>query len=165
MPSFILNSRSVSVDVDPETPLLWVLREQLGLTGTKFGCGAGQCGACTVHLDGVPTRSCITSVSGVEGRSVTTIEGLDHPVQDAWIAEQVPQCGYCQSGQIMAAAALLDAHASPDDAEVNEWMTNICRCGTYARIRKAIRRAAGVRIAPELPEPALFVPSPTTGTP
>lgn len=140
--SFTLNLQPTSVEVDPDTPLLWVLREQLGLRGTKFGCGIGQCGACTVHLDGQATRSCITAVAGVEGRSVTTIEGLDHPVQQAWIDEQVPQCGYCQSGQIMAAAALLETHSDPDETTIGEWMTNLCRCATYMRIRRAIRRAA-----------------------
>jgi aerobic-type carbon monoxide dehydrogenase small subunit (CoxS/CutS family) len=119
-----------------------VIRDTIGLCGTKFGCGVGQCGACTVHLDGAPTRSCMTPIEAVEGREVRTIEGLHHPVQDAWRAEQVPQCGYCQSGQLMAAAALLDTHPDPDDATIAGWMTNICRCGTYARIRRAIHRAS-----------------------
>ena len=157
MPSFTLNSRPVSVEVDPDTPLLWVLREQFALTGTKFGCGVGQCGACTVHVEGVATRSCITTVGGVEGRAVRTIEGLDHPVHKDWIEEQVPQCGYCQSGQIMAAAALLDAHPNPDEATVADSMTNLCRNATYARIKKAIRRAAD-----EMPQPIAPQPPPTS---
>lgn len=132
---------------DPATPLLWVLRDTLALTGTKFGCGAGLCGACTVHLDGKPVRSCVTPISAVGSRQVTTIEGLStnrsHPVQMAWIAEQVPQCGYCQSGQIMAAAALLATKPNPTDAEIDAAMAgNLCRCGTYPRIRRAIHRAA-----------------------
>jgi aerobic-type carbon monoxide dehydrogenase small subunit (CoxS/CutS family) len=142
VPAFTLNSQPVSVEVDAGTPLLWVIRDTIGLCGTKFGCGVGQCGACTVHLDGAPTRSCMTPIEAVEGREVRTIEGLHHPVQDAWRAEQVPQCGYCQSGQLMAAAALLDTHPDPDDATIAGWMTNICRCGTYARIRRAIHRAS-----------------------
>ncbi len=136
-----------TVDVAPETPLLWVLREQLGLTGTKFGCGMALCGACTVHLDGVATRSCVTPVSDVEGRAVTTIEGLGarglHPVQEAWIEHNVPQCGYCQSGQIMSAAALLSHDPAPTDDDVDAAMSgNICRCGMYQRIRAAIHAAA-----------------------
>jgi aerobic-type carbon monoxide dehydrogenase small subunit (CoxS/CutS family) len=135
------------VDVASDTPLLWVLRDNLGLTGTKFGCGIAQCGACTVHVDGAPTRSCVIPVSSVAGKRVTTIEGLSrdrsHPVQRAWIAEDVPQCGYCQSGQIMAAAALLEVNPAPTDADIDATMTNICRCGTYQRIRAAIHRAAG----------------------
>jgi isoquinoline 1-oxidoreductase subunit alpha len=132
---------------DPATPLLWVLRDTLALTGTKYGCGAGLCGACTVHLDGKPVRSCITPISAVGSKQVTTIEGLStnrsHPVQRAWIAEQVPQCGYCQSGQIMAAAALLASKPNPTDAEIDAAMAgNLCRCGTYPRIRRAIHRAA-----------------------
>ena len=141
-----VNGRDVSVDVAPETPLLWVLRDSLHLTGTKFGCGIGQCGACTVHLDGEPQKSCQIPASSAAGRAVLTIEGLsedgDHPVQRAWIAEQVPQCGYCQSGQIMAAAALLAKTPHPTDADIDTAMTNICRCGTYQRIRAAIHRAA-----------------------
>lgn len=160
MPTFTLNAKPVTVNVDPDTPLLWVLREQLELRGTKYGCGVGQCGACTVHVDGKPTRSCITGVSGVEGRSVTTIEGLDHPVQAAWVAEQVPQCGYCQSGQIMAAAALLDENPRPTDGEVGEWMTNLCRCATYARIKKAIRRCSDG--LPRPPDPEVTPPPPAT---
>jgi aerobic-type carbon monoxide dehydrogenase small subunit (CoxS/CutS family) len=135
------------VDVASDTPLLWVLRDNLGLTGTKFGCGIAQCGACTVHVDGAPTRSCVIPVSSVAGKRVTTIEGLSrdrsHPVQRAWIAEDVPQCGYCQSGQIMAAVALLESNPTPTDADIDATMTNICRCGTYQRIRAAIHRAAG----------------------
>ena len=144
MTKFTVNGRPVEVAGDPETPLLWVLREDLGLTGTKFGCGVAMCGACTVHVDGQPARSCSLPVSAAEGRAVTTIEGLaPHAVQAAWIAEQVPQCGYCQSGMIMAAAALLKARPHPTDAEIDAAITNICRCGTYARVRKAIHRAAG----------------------
>ena len=141
-----VNGRSVEVDVPDEMPLLWVLRDVLGLTGTKFGCGAGACGACTVHLDGEPARSCILPVSAVGPKSILTIEGLarhgDHPLQKAWIEEEVPQCGYCQSGQIMAAAALLAHKPHPTDADIDETMTNLCRCGTYQRIRRAIVRAA-----------------------
>ena len=132
---------------DPDMPLLWVVREELGLTGTKFGCGIAQCGACTVHLDGVAVRSCVTPLRAAAGRTVTTIEGLatdaSHPVQQAWIAEQVPQCGYCQSGQIMSAAALLANNPAPTDADIDAAMRgNICRCGTYSRIRRAIKLAA-----------------------
>lgn len=134
------------LDIEPEMPLLWVLRDELGLTGTKYGCGIGQCGACTVHVDGEATRSCITQVLDVVGKDITTIEGLGngkrHPVQEAWVLEEVPQCGYCQSGQIMTAAALLAKHPSLTDALVQAAMSNICRCGTYPRIRKALRRAA-----------------------
>ena len=146
-----VNGRRLTVDAAPDTPLLWVLRDRLRLTGTKFGCGAGLCGACTVQLDGVPSRSCSIPVSAVGARHVVTIEGLArggatgpalHPVQAAWIAEQVPQCGYCQSGQLMAAAALLAAHPHPTDAQIDAAMTNICRCGTYGRIRAAVHRAA-----------------------
>ena len=143
-----VNGRRQRLDVDAATPLLWVLREQLGLAGTKFGCGIAQCGACTVHVDGVPMRSCVTPAAAVAGRSVTTIEGLAqdgqlHPVQQAWIDEQVPQCGYCQSGQIMSATALLASNPTPDDDAINAAMRgNICRCGAYARIRRAIQRAA-----------------------
>jgi isoquinoline 1-oxidoreductase subunit alpha len=146
--SFQVNGKPQSVDVDPETPLLWVLRDNLNLTGTKFGCGIGQCGACTVHLEGNPTRSCSIAVSDVAGKSVTTIEGLSpdrsHPIQQAWIAEQVPQCGYCQSGQVMAAVALLAKTPKPTDPQIDRAMSgNICRCGTYQRLRRAIHRAAG----------------------
>jgi isoquinoline 1-oxidoreductase subunit alpha len=142
-----VNGRDLKADVEPDTPLLWTLRDGLGLTGTKFGCGMAQCGACTVHLDGQPIRSCVTPVSAVGNKKVTTIEGLSaegtHPVQRAWEAEQVPQCGYCQSGQIMSAAALLARNPKPSDADIDKAMAgNICRCGTYQRIRKAIHTAA-----------------------
>jgi aerobic-type carbon monoxide dehydrogenase small subunit (CoxS/CutS family) len=143
-----VNGRRYASDVsDARTPLLWVIRDWLGMTGTKFGCGAGLCGACTVHLDGQPVRSCITPVSSVGSKAVTTIEGLsahcDHPIQRAWIAEQVPQCGYCQSGQIMTAAALLARTPHPTNDDIDRAMAgNICRCGTYQRIRRAIQRAA-----------------------
>jgi len=144
--SFVLNGRPRIVQDAPDTPLLWVLRDTLGMTGTKFGCGIAQCGACTVHLDGVPTRACVLPVSSVAGKRVTTIEGLSpnraHVVQQAWIAEDVPQCGYCQSGQIMTAAALLAKTPHPTDTDIDAAMTNICRCGTYPRIRAAIHRAA-----------------------
>jgi aerobic-type carbon monoxide dehydrogenase small subunit (CoxS/CutS family) len=148
MPSYTLavNGTSHTVNVPAEMPLLWVLRDTLGLTGTKFGCGIAQCGACTALLNGEATRTCVTPVSTVGARKITTIEGLsktgDHPVQRAWIAEDVPQCGYCQSGQVMAAAALLAANRRPTDAQIDQAMTNICRCGTYQRIRQAIHRAA-----------------------
>jgi len=146
--TFTLNGKSQTVDVSPDMPLLWVLRDTLNMTGTKFGCGMALCGACTVHINGEMTRSCITPVSAVAGKKVTTIEGLSadgsHPVQVAWIAEDVPQCGYCQSGQIMAAVALLAKKPHPTDADIDDYMSgNICRCGTYQRIRKAIHRAAG----------------------
>ena len=141
-----VNGETKTVDVDPDTPLLWVLRDNLGLTGTKFGCGIAACGSCTVHVDGVAERSCALPVSFAEGSDITTIEGLSedrsHPVQQAWIAEQVPQCGYCQSGMIMAVAAFLDENPNPSDEDINDNITNICRCGTYVRIRKAIKRAA-----------------------
>ncbi|MFT3912643.1 MAG: (2Fe-2S)-binding protein [Anaeromyxobacteraceae bacterium] len=145
----VVNGKARTVEADPETPLLWILRDTLGLTGTKFGCGQALCGACTVHLDGKETRSCQTSIAEAAGHEVTTIEGLaaagDHPLQKAWIAEEVPQCGYCQSGQIMAAAALLARTPHPTEADVDAAMSGIlCRCGTYNRIRRAIRRAAGV---------------------
>ena len=143
-----VNGKAVTVDVAPDTPLLWVLRDALHLTGTKFGCGIGQCGACTVHIDGVAQKSCQFPVQAVAGKTITTIEGLSpdgsHPVQKAWIAEQVPQCGYCQSGQIMRAASLLAKSPKPTDADIDETMSeNLCRCGTYQRIRRAIHRAAG----------------------
>jgi aerobic-type carbon monoxide dehydrogenase small subunit (CoxS/CutS family) len=148
MPRFTLNGKDVSVDAPAETPLLWVLRDSLSLTGTKFGCGVGQCGACTVHIDGVAQKSCQFPVSTVEGKTILTIEGLSpdgtHRVQEAWIAEQVPQCGYCQPGQIMRAAYLLEKTPKPTDADIDEVMSeNLCRCGTYQRIRRAIHRAAG----------------------
>jgi isoquinoline 1-oxidoreductase alpha subunit len=143
---FEVNGRRVEVDVPPDEPLLWVLREELGLTGTKFGCGIAACGACTVHVDGQPVRACSLPAQLAEGRSVTTIEGLSedrsHPVQAAWIEHQVPQCGYCQSGMIMAAAALLRQVPRPTDADIDRAITNICRCGTYARVRAAIHTAA-----------------------
>ena len=142
-----VNGTVREVDAPEEMPLLWALRDVLGLTGTKYGCGIAQCGSCTVHLDGEPVRSCSIPVSAVEGRRVTTIEGLSrdssHPVQKAWAALDVPQCGYCQSGQIMAAAALLRRNPNPSDKDIDEAMTNICRCGTYQRIRAAIHLAAG----------------------
>src|SRR2546423_10329541 len=143
-----VNGKPMSVDAEPETPLLWVLRDFLELTGTKFGCGIAQCGACTVHVDGRPTRSCITPVGAVTGRRITTIEGIGlfrtgRAVQDAWVAENVPQCGYCQSGQVMSAAALLASKKNPGDADIDSAMSgNICRCATYPRIRAAIKRAA-----------------------
>ena len=145
--AFTLNGKGVRVEAEPDAPLLWVIREHLSLTGTKFGCGIAQCGACTVHIEGNPTRSCVTTVSSVAGKKVTTIEGLSpdssHPLQKAWIAEQVPQCGYCQSGQIMQAAALLEKNRNPSREEIVAHMNgNICRCGTYPRIVKAIQRAA-----------------------
>ena len=146
--SLRVNGSEQKVNVSPETPLLWVLRDTLQLTGTKFGCGAGLCGACTVHLEGAPIRSCSTPVSQVVGKNITTIEGLSanglSALQQAWIAEQVPQCGYCQAGQIMAAAALLAKTAQPSDDQITQAMSgNICRCGTYERIRRAIHRASG----------------------
>jgi isoquinoline 1-oxidoreductase subunit alpha len=142
-----INGRQLETDASPETPLLWVLRDHLGLTGTKFGCGMALCGACTVHLEGAPIRSCVTPLSAAEGRRITTIEGLSndrgHPVQRAWLELDVPQCGYCQSGQIMSAVALLASNPAPTDADIDAAMSgNICRCGTYPRIRKAIHRAA-----------------------
>jgi aerobic-type carbon monoxide dehydrogenase small subunit (CoxS/CutS family) len=152
MPTYTLlvNGRRSTVQAAANTPLLWVLRDNLGLTGTKFGCGLQQCGACTVHLDGAAIRSCGYAVSSVGGKKVTTIEGLsptsNHPLQQAWIAEQVPQCGYCQSGQIMSAAALLAKNKAPTDAEIDTAMRgNICRCGTYQAIREAIHRAGGAK--------------------
>ncbi len=146
--TFVVNGRRQSVTADADTPLLWVLREGLKLTGTKYGCGAGQCGACTVHIDGQPTYSCLYPIKDLDGRRVTTIEGLSpdstHPLQKAWIAEQVPQCGYCQSGQIMRAAGLLKENPRPTRAQIVEYMnTNICRCGTYVRIVRAIEKASG----------------------
>ena len=142
-----VNGRSHEVDVEPDMPLLWALRDVMGLTGTKYGCGIAQCGSCTVHLDGAAVRSCSLPVSAAAGKRVVTIEGLSpdssHPVQKAWLALDVPQCGYCQSGQIMAAAALLAKNRRPSDADIDAAMTNICRCGTYQRIRAAIHMAAG----------------------
>jgi isoquinoline 1-oxidoreductase alpha subunit len=147
LPRLTINGHAQQVDVDPDTPLLWVLRDTLGLTGTRYGCGIAQCGACTVHIDGVATRSCSVTVGAAEGAEITTIEGLSangdlHPVQKAWIALDVPQCGYCQSGMIMAVAALLKEKPQPSDADIDAAITNICRCGTYARIRAAIHAAA-----------------------
>jgi isoquinoline 1-oxidoreductase subunit alpha len=147
MISLTVNGTSQRVDVSPDTPLLWVLRDHLGLTGTKYGCGMALCGACTVHVDGQAARSCVMPISAAAGKSVLTIEGLSrdgsHPLQQAWIAEEVPQCGYCQSGQIMAAAVLLRENPRPSDADIDDAMSgNICRCGTYQRIRRAIHRAA-----------------------
>ncbi len=146
MPTLNVNGQSVVADVEPEMPLLWVLRDQLGLTGTKYGCGIAMCGACTVHVDGEPVRSCVMPVAAVEGKRITTIEALSpdgtHPVQKAWVQLQVPQCGYCQSGMIMAASALLSQMPQPTDAQIDSAMTNICRCGTYPRIRAAIHLAA-----------------------
>ena len=145
-----INGKRVQFDGDPEMPLLWYLRDGLELTGTKFGCGMGLCGACTVHIDGAAARSCVTPIGGASGKRITTIEGLspnaDHPVQRAWRTCNVPQCGYCQTGQIMQAAALLRAKPKPTDADIDSAMQgNICRCGTYQRIRQAIRQAAGVK--------------------
>ncbi|OYU98255.1 MAG: (2Fe-2S)-binding protein [Burkholderiales bacterium PBB5] len=147
MPSLHVNGRVMTHDAEPDTPLLWVLREQLGLTGTKYGCGVAQCGACTVHIDGVATRSCVRPVSTVSAtEQITTIEGLSpdgqHPLQKAWVAHDVPQCGFCQSGMLMAAAALLKNKPQPSDADIRENITNICRCGTYNRVQAAIHLAA-----------------------
>ena len=145
--SLIINGKSQVISADPSTPLLWVLRDELGLVGTKFGCGIASCGSCTVHVEGVATRSCILPVASLAGKNITTIEGLsengDHPVQVAWLENDVPQCGYCQSGQIMSAAALLAQNVSPSDEDIdNAMMGNICRCGTYVRIKSAIKQAA-----------------------
>jgi aerobic-type carbon monoxide dehydrogenase small subunit (CoxS/CutS family) len=141
-----INGQRHELDIEPETPLLWVLRDELGLTGTKYGCGIAECGACTVHLNGEAVRSCQVQISDADGAAITTIEGLStdgsHPVQRAWIEQDVPQCGYCQSGQIMAAVALLKVKPDPTDADIDQTVTNICRCGTYQRIRAAIHRAA-----------------------
>jgi aerobic-type carbon monoxide dehydrogenase small subunit (CoxS/CutS family) len=146
MITITVNGAQHQVDLEPDTPLLWVLRDALALTGTKFGCGIAQCGACTVHIDGQAMRSCSVPVAAVAGKSITTIEGLSpdakHPVQQAWLAEDVPQCGYCQSGQIMAVAAFLKQNPKPTDADIDANITNICRCGTYERLRRAIHRAA-----------------------
>ena len=147
MPALNINGRTLDFEADPATPLLWVLREQLGLTGTKYGCGVAQCGACTVHIDGAAIRSCVMPVSALQAtQKIVTIEGLSadtsHPVQKAWLALDVPQCGYCQSGMIMAAAALLKDKPKPTDADINERITNICRCGTYNRVRAAVHLAA-----------------------
>jgi isoquinoline 1-oxidoreductase subunit alpha len=147
MARLIINGQTHEVDVEPDTPLLWVIRENIGITGTKYGCGIAQCGACTVHIDGVATRSCSMPVSAVEGKQITTIEGLalngtPHPVQKAWIDLDVPQCGYCQSGMIMAVAALLKEKPKPTDADIDNAITNICRCGTFQQVRAAIHAAA-----------------------
>ncbi len=147
-----LNGKTVQLDADPNMPILWALRDGLNLTGTKFGCGIAACGACTVHIDGQAVRSCVTPLSATSGKALRTIESLGsadqpHPLQTAWIAEQVPQCGYCQSGMLMAAAALLEKTAKPTDAEIDAAITNICRCGTYQRVRRAIHRAAGTPLA------------------
>ena len=148
MITLTVNGTQYQVDLEPDTPLLWALRDAVGLTGTKFGCGMALCGACTVHIDGQAMRSCSVPIGSLKGASITTIEGLSpdgkHPVQQAWLAEDVPQCGYCQSGQIMAAAALLAKNPQPSDADIDVGITNICRCGTYPRIRSAIHRAAGL---------------------
>jgi isoquinoline 1-oxidoreductase subunit alpha len=146
MVNLVVNGRKISLDVEPEMPLLWALRDELGIVGTKFGCGAGLCGACTVLIDGKATRTCITPVSDVAGKTILTIEGLGanelHPVQKAWIEVDAPQCGYCQSGQIMAAVALIAHNPDPSDADIDAEMSNICRCGTYPRMRAAVHRAA-----------------------
>ena len=146
MPSLKVNGKQVNLDVEPDMPLLWALRDELGLTGTKYGSGVAACGPCTEHLDGQPVRACVVPMSAVEGKSVTTIEGLSpdgsHPVQKAWVQLQVPQCGYCQSGMIMAAAALLEQTRTPTDADIEAGITNLCRCGTYQRVRAAIHAAA-----------------------
>jgi len=143
-----VNGTSHQIDVEENTPLLWVLREEIGLTGTKFGCGIAECGACTVHIDGEAMRSCSIPVSVAVGKEITTIEGLSsdssHPVQQAWLTEQVPQCGYCQSGQIMATVAFLTTNPNPTDADIDANLTNICRCGTYERLRRAVHRAAAL---------------------
>ncbi|MBW7972612.1 (2Fe-2S)-binding protein [Bradyrhizobium sp. BR 10289] len=147
MANLIINGKTLALDVEPDTPLLWAIRENAGLTGTKYGCGIAQCGACTVHMDGVATRSCGVSVAEAEGKKITTIEGLAtgntlHKVQQAWIAQDVPQCGYCQSGMIMAVAALLADKPKPTDADIDEAITNICRCGTFQQVREAIHTIA-----------------------
>ncbi|MDY6942162.1 MAG: (2Fe-2S)-binding protein [Pseudomonadota bacterium] len=152
MVNFTLNDQPVEISIDPDTPILWVLRDGLGLVGTKFGCGLAQCGACTVQLDGVPIRSCVTPIAVAAGRTLTTVEGLGgerlHPLQQAWLEEDVPQCGYCQSGQLMTAAALLKSNPRPTDEDIDAAMAgNICRCGTYDRIRRAIHRAAVIAAA------------------
>ena len=157
MTKFTVNGNPVHFKMAPETPLLWALRDASNLTGTKYGCGAGLCGACTVHIDGKAMRSCQVAIGSIEGTFVTTIEGLSddrsHPVQQAWIAEQVPQCGFCQSGMIMAVAALLKENAAPSDADIDASITNLCRCGTYPRIRKAIHRAAKGDVVSAVPGP------------
>ena len=153
MVSFKINSKAVTFDGEADTPLLWVIRDEFHMTGTKFGCGIGQCGACTVHVDGAAQRSCVTPVASIDGKAITTIEGLApaddelHPVQQAWLENDVPQCGYCQAGQIMATVDFLKKHPNPSDKDIDDNMTNICRCGTYVRIRKAIHRAAELTAA------------------
>lgn len=146
MKSLTVNNQVFTFEADDDTPLLWVIREKVGLQGTKFGCGAGVCGACTVHVDGVATRSCITPVMAVAGKNITTIEGLSedasHPLQEAWVEDDVPQCGYCQSGQLMTAAALLENNSNPSEQEINDAMNVICRCGSHQRIRKGVQKAA-----------------------
>ena len=144
MQKLIINGTRHDVDVEDEMPLLWVLRDELGKTGTKFGCGIGQCGACSVIIDKAVVRSCVYPVISVKGKKITTIEGLggDHPIQKVWIEEQVPQCGYCQSGQILAASSLLSENLNPSDKDIEDKITNLCRCGTYVRVRKAIRKSA-----------------------
>ncbi len=161
--SFWVNGVQQTVDVDPSKPLLWVIREQLGLTGTKFGCGISQCGACTVHIDGEARRSCVTPISAIEGKQLTTIEGLRsasgelHPLQQAWVDHQVPQCGYCQSGQLMSASALLSNNPNPTDADIDTAMQgNICRCGMYGRIRSAIKSVDSVGIASNTDETLFY---------
>jgi len=161
--SFWVNGVQQTVDVDPSKPLLWVIREQLGLTGTKFGCGISQCGACTVHIDGAAIRSCVTPISAIEGKQLTTIEGLRsasgdlHPLQQAWVDHQVPQCGYCQSGQLMSASALLSNNPNPTDADIDTAMQgNICRCGMYGRIRSAIKSVDSVGIASNTDETLFY---------
>ncbi len=149
MIKFQINGQNISFDGMPDTPLLWVIRDHIQLTGTKFGCGIGQCGACTVHINGSAQRSCITPVETISGKSITTIEGLsddgNHPVQQAWHENDVPQCGYCQAGQMMATAEFIKKHPEPSDKDIDKNITNICRCGTYVRIRKAIHRAAEIQ--------------------
>lgn len=155
MTSFTLNGEAIQTDDDPDMPLLWYVRDRAKLTGSKFGCGQGLCGACTMHVDGVATRTCVLPISAVDGASITTIEALSppenpHPVQTAWVEEQVPQCGYCQSGMIMAVAALLQETPRPSDQDIDEAITNVCRCGTYVRIRRAIHRAADLLAAGDI---------------
>lgn len=154
MITLTINGKRIEVDVDPATPLLWVLRDHLDMTGTKYGCGIAQCGACTIHLDGAATRCCVLPVSAAEGKAITTIEGLSHdgshPVQQAWVELDTPQCGYCQPGMIMAAAALLSETPNPTDADIDKRITNICRCGTFTRVRAGIHRAAAIHQATEL---------------
>lgn len=162
-----INGKAHALDLDPNTPLLWVIRDHVGLTGTRFGCGMGLCGACTVHWNGMAVRSCVLPISAVSGAKITTIEGLAHPVQETWVEHQVPQCGYCQSGQIMAAAALLAENPHPTDDNINEYMTNLCRCATYQRIRKAIHATAAKTPLPPSPSapPALDSQPPGTALP